>query len=68
MTDRPDYIKCIQHSHTERKRTTWCGKSLSCFDWAFVDIDHAAYAAMSEARLVPCPECIAAIREVFKDV
>ncbi len=68
MANRPDYIKCIQHTHTERDKTSWCGKSLSTFDWAFQDIDHAVYAIMSEARQVPCSECIAAIREVFEDV
>jgi hypothetical protein len=68
MTNRLDYIKCIQHTHAERKKTSWCGKSLYSFDWVFQDIDHAVYATMNEARQVPCPECIAAIREVFKDV
>jgi hypothetical protein len=47
MTNQPDYIKCIQHTHTERKKTSWCGKSLSSFDWVFQDIDHAAYSTMS---------------------
>lgn len=68
MTNRPEYIKCIQHTHAERKKTSWCGKSLSSFDWSFVDIDHAVYATMNNDRLIPCRECITAIREVFNDV
>jgi hypothetical protein len=68
MTNRPDYIKCIQHTSAYHKSTSWCGKSISSFDWVFQDIDHAIYAIMSEARQVPCPECVEAIREVFKDV
>lgn len=68
MTNRSDYIKCIQHTHADRKRTSWCGKTISSFDWVFCDIDHAVYATMSYARQVPCPECVAAIREVFKNV
>jgi hypothetical protein len=67
MTNRPEYIRCIQHTHADRKKTSWCGKSIYSFDWVFQDIDHAIYATMSEARQVPCPECIAAICEVFKD-
>lgn len=68
MTNRPEYIRCIQHTHAELKNTSWCGKSLYSFDWVFQDIDHATYSIMNEVRQVPCPECITAIREVFKNV
>ncbi len=68
MTNRPEYISCIQHTHADRVKTSWCGKTLYTFDWFFQNIDHAAHTVMNEARQVPCPECIAAIREVFKGV
>jgi hypothetical protein len=67
MSNRPEYIRCIQHTHADRKKTSWGGKSIYSFDWVFQDIDHAIYATMNEALQVPCPECIAAICEVFKD-
>ena len=28
MTERPDYIRCIQHTHADRKKTSWCSKTL----------------------------------------
>ena len=68
MTERPDYIRCIQHTHANRKKTSWCGKTLYSFDWVFQDIDHATYSIMNQSRQVPCPECITAIREVFNGI
>jgi hypothetical protein len=67
MPERPEYIKCIQHTHAEKQKTSWCGKQLSSFDWVFQDIDHATYNVMSGGRQVPCPECINAIIGILKD-
>lgn len=68
MTTRPEYIRCIRHTHSEYKNKTWCDKTFSSFDWVFQDIDHATYTILDKSRLIPCPECISAIREVFKEV
>jgi hypothetical protein len=64
---RPEYIRCIQHTHAEKQKTSWCGEQLSSFDWVFQDIDHATYNVMSGGRQVPCPECLNAIFEVLKN-
>ena len=66
MTNRPEYIKCIKHTHADYPKTSWCGKSISSFDWAFQNIDHAAYATMNEDRLIPCPVCLDKIAETLK--
>ena len=66
MTTRPEYIRCIQHTHPNYKNKTWCGKTFYSFDWVFQDIDHAVQIILNEDRQVPCPECISAIREVLK--
>ena len=65
MTNRPEYIKCIQHTHLDYPKTSWCGKSIYSFDWVFQDIDHATYAMMNGARQVPCSECLNKIAETL---
>lgn len=62
---RPEYIRCIQHTHAELLKQSWCGLPLSNFDLPFVDIDHAAYTVRNEGRLVPCPDCINVIASLF---
>ena len=64
---RPAYVKCIQHTHAEKLKTSWCGNKLYYFDWVFQDIDHAAYSAMSGGYNVPCPECINAVLGVLTE-
>ena len=61
MTQRPDYIQCIKHTHLDLKNTTWCGRN---DPYAFFqNLDHAAYAIKAQTRMVPCPECLEAARE-----
>jgi hypothetical protein len=64
---RPDYIKCIQHTHADLPKTSWCGEKLSSFDWVFRDIDHAVYSVQFGSRNIPCPECLNKIYEVLKN-
>lgn len=64
---RPEYIKCIQHTHVDKLKTSWCGEQLFNFDWSFQDIDHAAYSVMSGGRLVPCPECVNSVFKLLKN-
>ena len=61
----PEYVKCIKHTHLEKKNLSWCGKQLYKFDWVFQDIDHATYAIMDGSRLVPCPDCLNVITSVL---
>lgn len=56
--ERPEYVRCIKHTHKDRKKKSWCGKSLYSFDWVFQDLDHAAYSQIEESRQLPCPECL----------
>jgi hypothetical protein len=65
MGDRPEWIRCIKHTHADRLKESWCGRTLYSFDWAFQDIDHAVYSIQSEARQVPCPACLEAIRVIM---
>lgn len=51
--------KCIQHTHAEHDRTTWCGAR--AIGWTFTSIDHAAYNQIQSGSVEVCPECIAAI-------
>jgi hypothetical protein len=57
---RPDYVKCVQHTHADKKNQTWCGRSTDQFEWTFVNLDHAAYNALQGGRLVLCDNCRAA--------
>lgn len=54
---REEYIKCVQHTHAEKLKTSWCGRILSSFDLAFQTIDHAAYTRLQDGRLLICPQC-----------
>jgi hypothetical protein len=65
---RPEYIKCIQHTHVDLPKTSWCGEKLFSFDWAFQDIDHAVYSVQQGSRQVPCPDCLKKIYEVLNEV
>lgn len=56
--NRPDYIKCVRHTHEDFRGKSWCGRPVYNFDWVFCDLDHAAHSQMNESRLLPCPECL----------
>ena len=66
MNDRPDYIKCIEHSHVDLEDTSWCGRELY-HEWAFVDAAHAAEHGRKAGRLVACPDCVDAITEALQN-
>lgn len=67
MTDeRPDYVKCIRHTHEYYNNKSWCGKPVASFDWTFTDLDHAAYSLVDKSRLIPCPDCIKAAINVLQ--
>lgn len=59
---RPEHIRCIRHTHADKRGLSWCGKAVSNFDLCFQDIDHAAYSAQNGSRLLPCSECV---EEIF---
>jgi hypothetical protein len=68
MADRPDYVKCVSTGRFLRspsgdpvpEKMSWCGLDVTHL-WAFVDAGHAALAA-PRSNLVPCPECVSAIK------
>jgi hypothetical protein len=60
-----DWTKHISHTHADRKGEAWCGVRLQVFDWAFGDVDHAAYNMQQEGRLLPCPQCVGAVMTAF---
>ena len=65
---RPEYIRCIQHTHADLPKTSWCGEQLSGLQsqyWAFQNIDHAVYSVQQGSRLIPCPDCLKKIYEVL---
>jgi len=64
---RPEYIRCIQHTHVDKQKTSWCGQKLSSFDLPFQDIDHATYTVMNGGRQVPCPDCVKFIIGILKN-
>ena len=55
MTERPEWVKCIE----KERGTTLCGRRVS-MEWCFIDIEHAENTVKHGGRLVPCEECIAA--------
>lgn len=65
MENSQDYIRCIRHTHAERKNLSWCGRNVYSSDWTFLSVDHAAYSIMNEDRLVPCPNCLKVISQIL---
>lgn len=57
-----EWQKHIRHTHEDKKTTAWCGVRLYSYDWAFTDIDHAAY-SIETSRLLTCSECCKAVIE-----
>ena len=54
---RPDYIRCVGHTHGEQKGQTWCGRKNGA-EAVFGDLDSVAYAHRADKRAVACPECV----------
>jgi hypothetical protein len=63
---RAEWIKCIAHDHEKLKGTTWCGRKLEAFEWAFVNPGHAAYAGRHHDRLLACRHCIQAVYDAMR--
>lgn len=63
---RPDYIKRIRHTHTDKRHTSWCGRELASCEFTFTEIDHAAYAAMQGAMNIPCQKCVKEIVRMLR--
>ena len=66
VNNRPDWIKCIAHTHADYLGQPWCGAAstgIAGHRAFFQSLDHAAYAIKNESRLVPCPECLEAARK-----
>ncbi len=61
MSDRPEYVRCIDDQNVENAGKTWCGREVRFAEWTFTDVDHAAQTARAGFRLVPCPECVSAV-------
>lgn len=68
MNNRPEYIKCIQHTSADLSKTSWCGEALTPSDWTFQNIDHAVYSIQDGSRLIPCVHCLKNISEVFEKI
>lgn len=51
----------IRHTRCEPewRNRAWCGEDIQ-YRFAYGSIDHAAYSAMGNGRLVPCERCIQA--------
>jgi hypothetical protein len=67
MSERPEYVHCVEHDHADLKGTSWCGRRLWSMDWRFVDIDHAANNGLNGGRLVACPACVTAITTALRN-
>ena len=65
MSKRPEYVRCVMHTHMNKANTSWCGKELWNFEIIFVDVDDALYTRMNQDRLLICPECMAEIQKVL---
>lgn len=55
MSNRPEWVYCIERKHVDHKGKSWCGKRV--FGFLFVDVSHAAENGAQQGRLVACREC-----------
>ena len=68
MSDRPDWIKCIRHAHTDMAGKSWCGRIVHQ-EFVFDSIDHAAcnrYNWRDRGRLVACLDCVEAVMSLLR--
>ena len=55
-----DIVKHIRQTHADRLNLSWCGQKL-VQEWAFTNIDHAAYSQEQESRHLVCKSCVKAV-------
>lgn len=55
MTERPEWIACIQKTHIADRGKSWCGRVISS-EFHLTGLDHAA--ALQESWTRPCPKCV----------
>jgi hypothetical protein len=60
-----DFEKHVKHTHADHEGKTWCGRPVG-LEWAFENIDHAAYERMRDGRLLICDECLDAITTTLR--
>ena len=64
--EEAEYTRCVQVNHADYARQTWCGKRLD-EGFVFQGVEHAAYNAMNQGRLLTCPDCQSAIVSALVD-
>ncbi len=63
-----EWQRHIQQTHADRRHLAWCGAQLNLpMEWAYVNIDHAAYSAPRD-RIQPCPACVAAVNAALVNI
>jgi hypothetical protein len=55
--DRPEYVKCVKHTHADKQGESWCGRMISS-EFAFDGVEAAAYEGLRGGRLLVCPQCL----------
>lgn len=65
-TEPDDYITHIRHSRcdVEYRNRAWCDRDIH-YQFAFGNIDHAAYSVQNGGRLVLCKECASAVMKAL---
>lgn len=69
---RPEYIKCIAHTHADKIGQSLCGRAigskgpdgeLRAREFVFIAIDHWFYNEVAGGRLIGCNDCLDTIRK-----
>ena len=61
-----EYVCCVLHTRVDLKWRTWCGRTAVAFEFAFLNVDHAANTRLAEDRLLVCRACSEAIAEAMR--
>jgi len=74
---RPEYIKCIAHTHMGKIGKSLCGRTigtkgsdgeLKVSEFVFMNIDHWFYTRVDDDSLLGCTACVDTIRKVMPRV
>lgn len=57
---REDFVKCVSLPGG-LGGGSWCGRPKNCFEWRFLDVEHAALTRRNAGRQLVRPQCRAAV-------
>jgi hypothetical protein len=65
MSERPDWVHCIERYREDEKGKSWCGRDVH-FEWKFLSAEHAMLSVAHGDRMLACPACVGVLRPMLE--